>query len=289
MNTIVKMRMLTDSGDRDREYGRNESRGGDYRSAYEGRYSPMRSGYDTGVESRFRDRTGREHYDNGRFAPTRSEYGGGSYGTYAGGYEAPRMGDDDEDYRRKWTITENRGMPMMAMDGGRDWEGEHAAPQYRGEMNDDGMRRIYGFGVMDGGRRQGVEANYHGPSRENEMGWRRGGEADRGYSHSAAVPPLTREMAEEWMRALRNEDGTTGPHWSLEQVKQLLQQRGIQNVDPLRVWVAMNADYSDRVAVNRKYGLDKPDYYLDAALAAWINDKDAVEHKEAAYYMYVVK
>ena len=25
-------------------------------------------------ESRFRDKNGREHYDNGRYAPTRSEY-----------------------------------------------------------------------------------------------------------------------------------------------------------------------------------------------------------------------
>ncbi|MBQ1235439.1 MAG: hypothetical protein IIX72_00530, partial [Oscillospiraceae bacterium] len=36
------------------------------------------------IDNRFRDRTGRDHYDNGRFAPMRSEYDGGmqmGYGT----------------------------------------------------------------------------------------------------------------------------------------------------------------------------------------------------------------
>lgn len=282
MNTLMKVRMLGGDSERgrerEREYTRSENRGGDYRSEYGREHEPMRSAYEP-IENRFRDRTGREHYDNGRFAPTRSAYEGGSSGTYGGGHESPRMGDDEEEYRRKWTIIENRNAPMRS-------QGDWPAPQYRGERNDDGMRRIYGFGMMAGDR--GPQANYQGPSREAEMGWR-GGAAERGYSQSQMIPPMTREMAEEWMASIKNEDGTVGPHWTLEQVKQLMQQRGINNVDPVRVWVAMNADYSDRAAVNRKYGLDKPDYYLDAALAAWINDKDAVENKEAAYYMYVVK
>jgi len=164
-------------------------------------------------------------------------------------------------------------------------QGDWSAPQYRGEMNDDGMRRIYGFG-MDGGR--GMEANYRGPSHEAEMGWR-SGHAERGYSQSEAVPPMTREMAEEWMASIKNEDGTVGPHWTMEQVKQLMQQRGINNVDPVRVWVAMNAEYSDMAMIYRKYSMDRPEVYLDAAMARWINDKDAVPHNESAYYRYIVK
>lgn len=261
MNALMKMRMLT--GDSGRDGGRGREYQGDERPRagyYSGGYEPM--------DARFRDRTGREHYDNGRFAPMRSEY-------QNGGYESPRMGDDDEEYRRKWTITENN----------RYWPDHSPSAQYRGEMNDDGMRRIYGFGVMEGGRAQ---SHYRGPDHGDEMEHRRS-EMMRGYGGSEAVPPMTKERAEAWMRSLKNEDDSTGPHWTLEQVKALLQQRGIANVDPIRVWVAMNADYSDRVAVNRKYGIDKPDYYLDSAIAAWINDKDAVENKEAAYYAYIVK
>lgn len=263
MNNLMKMRMLTGEGDRGRDRGR------EYRGAYE----PMRSAYEP-MDARFRDRTGREHYDNGRFAPMRSAYEGGSYGnygTYAGGYEQPRMGDDDEEeYRRKWTITENRYDPGM-----------NSGVEY----NDDGMRRIRGFGVMEGGR--STQANYRGPSTEHEMGWRRGG-AEKGYSNSESYPPFSRQMAESWMSSIKNEDGTTGPHWTIEQVKNLMQQRGVQG-DPLKVWVGMNAEYSDMVMTNRRYGIDRPEYYLDAAMARWINDKDAVEDKEAAYYTYVVK
>lgn len=259
MNTLMKVRMLGGDSERGRERGREYQDTERPRAGYySGEYEPM--------EARFRDSEGRERYDNGRFAPMRAAY------------EPPYMGNDEEEYRRKWTIIENRNAPMRS-------QGDWSAPQYRGETNEDGMRRIYGFG-MGGGR--GMEANYRGPSHEAEMGWR-SGHAERGYSQSEAVPPMTREMAEEWMASIKNEDGTVGPHWTLEQVKQLMQQRGINNVDPVRVWVAMNADYSDRVVVNRKHGIDKPDYYLDSALAAWINDKDAVPHKESAYYRYIVK
>ena len=46
----------------------NEDRRDDYR--------------DGRVNNRFRDKTGREHYDDGRFAPMRSEYEGGVDGRY---------------------------------------------------------------------------------------------------------------------------------------------------------------------------------------------------------------
>lgn len=70
--------------------------------------------YDDGmpndVDSRFRDRRGREHYDNGRFAPARSEmpYGvdmrqdrSGRDGGRRGGNRMPRneMDEDDEEMR----------------------------------------------------------------------------------------------------------------------------------------------------------------------------------------------
>ena len=271
------------------------------------RYAMMRTGderREDQTESRFRDRTGREHYDNGRFAPMRSAYDDGGmerrnyprmadvdrepprmgYGMpymgmtepMRGTYDRPSMGygeparmnypepvrmGDDEDYRRKWTITENNG----------------DSPQYRGERNPDGMTRIYGFG---GGSR--VE---HPQYDEME---RRTGHKQQGYASGRGMPVLTAAMAEEWMQNLHNEDGSHGPHWSMDDVKRLMQQKGLQ-ADPMRLWVAMNAEYSDMVTVARKHGVDKPEYYLDSAMARWLNDKDAVEDKEAAYFMYVVK
>lgn len=252
------------------------------------RYAMMRTGderRDDGrePEARFRDRDGREHYDNGRFAPMRSAYDdrrepermgygmpymgraepGRSYDRPSMGYGEPiRMGDDEEDYRRKWTITENNG----------------GSPQYRGERNPDGMTRIYGFGGA---------AHYEGPWRGDEMA-HRSGEAKPGHAAGMGVPRLNREMAEEWMGNIHNEDGSQGPHWSMKDVEAVIQQKGLQ-ADPMRLWVAMNAEYSDMVTVARKHGVDKPDFYIDSAIARWLHDKDAVPDKEAAYYMYVVQ
>lgn len=65
-------------------------------------------------------------------------------------------------------------------------------------------------------------------------------------------------------------------------------QKGVE-CDPIRLWVAMNAEYSDRSAVNRKHNVNTIDFYLDSAIASWLKDKDAVGDKEAAYYIYVVR
>lgn len=101
---------------------------------------------------------------------------------------------------------------------------------------------------------------------------------------------LTWESAKRWVGSMVNADGTRGAHWTFDQVKAVMEQRSIC-ADPIKLWVAMNAEYSDRVLCNRRYGIsdDNINYYVDAAMAFWIDDKDAVEDKEAAYYEHVVR
>ena len=99
---------------------------------------------------------------------------------------------------------------------------------------------------------------------------------------------FTEEDAKAWTAKMENEDGTTGPHWTFEQCKQVMQQHNM-NCDPVEFWVAMNAVYSDFCKVNEKHGIRNIDYYVDAACAFWLEDKDAVKNKEAAYYRYVVR
>lgn len=239
------------------------------------RYTMMRdnTGRNSGdnIQSRFYDDRGREHYDDGRYAPMRSDYGSpGSYGyspvrsnseyPYMGYSEPVRMGDDDEhEGRRSWKIIENNGY-------------EH----YADDRGSSGMRQIHGFG--------GARVDY---APMDEMSHREGSRRP-GHASSRSMPVLDKQMAEEWMENLQNADGTTGPHWPIEEVKRLMQQKNI-HADPLKLWVAMNAEYSDGVAVNRKFGVDTPEFYLESAMARWLNDKDAVPDKPAAYYMYVVK
>lgn len=208
------------------------------------------------TEARFRDRQGREHYDNGRFAPKDNA---DTYDPESRRYRR----DDAGRFRSEYPYT-----PLVP-------------PVYRG----DDMNRI-GFALEPGREIEHdyrMDANY---PRMDEMGHRTS-KTSMGHATGGGME-LTREMAEEWMAGLKNEDGTKGPHWTLEQVKQVMAQRGVE-CDPIRLWVAMNAEYSDRVAVNKKHNVNTIDFYLDSAIAYWLKDKDAVDDKEAAYFMHVVK
>lgn len=106
----------------------------------------------------------------------------------------------------------------------------------------------------------------------------------RGESHSK----LTKEMADQWMQGLQNEDGSQGPHWSLDQVKQVMAQKGV-HADPFEFFAVLNSMYADYCKVFKKYGVgDKLDFYIDMA-KAFIDDKDAGANKVVKYFENIVK
>ena len=209
-----------------------------------------RNEYRGDVDARFRDRRGREHYDNGRYAPMRNEMDDG-------------MEDMDPESRRR-----------MA----RRWDGTFAP---RSEMREDnGGEMHYPMPIYEQGEqphmnRIGFEAESEGKRYMGNIVPMRGGDKK-----------MTHEMAEEWMAGLKNEDGSRGPKWSMEETKRVMKQKGI-DVDPVTFWVVMNALYSDYCNVLKKHGANTVDMYADLA-CAWIADKDAVKDKAGAYYMYVV-
>lgn len=108
-----------------------------------------------------------------------------------------------------------------------------------------------------------------------------------GYAVWDEKPVLTREVADRWMKSLKNEDGTTGPHWTMEQTKQVQAQRGI-DCEPLEFWVAANAVYSDYFGVAKEMDVNNIDFYAKMA-RAWLHDDDAMPDKAARYYDYIVK
>ena len=119
----------------------------------------------------------------------------------------------------------------------------------------------------------------HMPPERMQIGFA-GGEED--------VVPLSQMTAEKWTHEMKNDDGTKGPHWNIEQVKMLMGQKGIQG-DPWEFYAAINAVYSDYAKVLRKHGAgDKLDIYIDMA-KAFMDDKDAQPDKLARYYKYIVK
>ena len=231
---------------RGNDYRDTESRGNEYRGvSYRGGESPVRihegddsrmirydtrGGYET--EARFRDRRGREHYDDGRYAPRSA-------------YDDNRTGGRED-------------MNLIGFDRGQDF------------YPDDGR-------IEFGGDR--MRATYE-PPHMNEMSHRTSPmkQMRKPQSKMAFGP----EMAKEWMQGLHFEK------WSLDEVKALLRQKGIEE-DPYEVWVGMNALYSDIGKTCEKYGMSAKEFFLEAAIAYWLYDKDAVDDKLGAYFECIVR
>lgn len=101
-----------------------------------------------------------------------------------------------------------------------------------------------------------------------------------------------RATAMQWAAAMRNADGTTGPHWSMDQTSAIADGMGVQETDiPRWAWgVTMNMMYSDYYHVAVEFGLNRPEFYADLA-KAFLLDKDGPgpERKLMEYYEHVVK
>lgn len=132
---------------------------------------------------------------------------------------------------------------------------------------------------------------------ENRIGFRMGDDPHTGETltfpmqhkmHKAKGERLDKETAEEWVENMKNEDGTTGAHWTMDQTEQVRRQKNL-DCDPVEFWVAMNAAYSDLVKIAKKYNVNNMDYYVDYVKTFWFGDHDAVPHKLAAYYESIVQ
>lgn len=241
------------------------------RTGREADHGEKEYGYDDdkySIENRFRDRRGREHYDNGRFAPKNgimlmeSDYYGpcGRHDGSGTEYDMNRRGREGE--TRRMEPNEMRS----------NWN------------DDDGARKnIIGF---DRPR----ELPSHYPTRidyagGDETAYRSGAKMAGGAM--GAGMEFTEDIAKEWTSKMHNEDGTKGEHWNMDQVKKLMMQRGVQ-YNTAEIYAVMNALYSDYCKVFKKYGFNSPEAYLDLALA-WLNDSDAVPNKAMMYYECIVK
>lgn len=90
-------------------------------------------------------------------------------------------------------------------------------------------------------------------------------------------PHFNEEYARKAVMKMENEDGTRGPHWSLEETTTLASQYGIalgSKFNRYDWFVALNMVYSDyyRVIMNIT-GSNNTKHYVEFA-KAWLNDKD---------------
>lgn len=256
------------------------------------------------AESKYRDRRGREHRENGEYAVR--NYGGMNnreMDMESGGYGGMEMGMDNMESRRRRDSRGRFRSEMGDMNGGEMRMGDMES-RNGGYSGQGGEARMGGypnrpFPVYEAGRSNmnqigfnaggevrtdyGMNATHHTGS---EMEYRSSPRMSGGYSSDMSMP-MTKEMAEEWTAGMKNEDGTKGPHWKMEQVKQVMAQKGIQ-CDPYEFFVVLNAMYSDYCSVFKKHGVNTIDMYVDTA-CAWLNDSDAMPNKASRYYEYIVK
>ena len=115
---------------------------------------------------------------------------------------------------------------------------------------------------------------------------------DDHFRESTKIMEFTEGDAKEWTANMQNADGSTGPHWTMEQTTAVAESMGIQpNEIPRWAWgVTLNMMYSDYYPVAVEFGLNRPEFY--AALAkAFLLDKDGPgpERKLMEYYEHIAK
>lgn len=213
-----------------------------------------RSEYNRGYESR-RTRNDNRGYGDGR--------------TYGEDMAYNRRGNRN-DYRGNYGGYEsNYGRDYGRGEGRMDY-GEMRQIGFDSEMYDYEMRNRRGNSYMHGGGQSG-------------------GEMSMGHA-SGSDNSLSFEEAQGWVESMRGADGSKGGRWKIEEVEKLLKERGIKK-DPVDLWVGMNALYTDLCEVVKKYGIKDSDvnFWLEAAIAYWLEDEDAVEDKITVYYDCIVK
>lgn len=103
---------------------------------------------------------------------------------------------------------------------------------------------------------------------------------------------FTREQAEKWAQHMRNTDGSTGAHWSMEQTTSLAESLGVSRdeVSPWCWWIAVNMMYSDYYGVASHFGVATPEFFAELARAFLLDeDGPGPKPKMAAYYCGIVK
>lgn len=105
-------------------------------------------------------------------------------------------------------------------------------------------------------------------------------------------PHFDEEHARYAVEGMENEDGTKGPHWTVEETTSVANQMGINlKSEKHNKWdwfVAMNMIYSDFYkAVVAMTGSANTKYFAELA-KAWLCDKDISEGKMWHYYVYIL-
>lgn len=153
----------------------------------------------------------------------------------------------------------------------------------RSDMNVNDQHRMNSGGMHGEFAEQGEHKRHYGGGMRRMEDYRHGG---------GKVQPLTREKAEMWVQSMQNEDDSReeGECWTLEEAKAIAMKMGMptEGKKLIEFYAAINAMYSDYYKVAEKFDLVEDDFFAELA-KAFIEDRDAVPDKVAAYYQYIVE
>ena len=105
-------------------------------------------------------------------------------------------------------------------------------------------------------------------------------------------PHFNEEHARKAVSKMENEDGTRGPHWSVEETTALASQYGINlgsRFNRYDWFVALNMVYSDYYKVIISMTNSNSTKHFVELAKAWINDKDIDEGKMWYYYINIIR
>lgn len=183
---------------------------------------------------------------------------------------------------------DRRGGNDYAMDRGRDYEDSRGRVEYRGEYERDGRRDRYGSDrYSSDGRDHGED--YGEDYRGDMRGDMRGGD----YGDHGEEMRLSRSDMKRWKKMLKNGDGSTGEHFSADQMHEVSRQVGAkyEDYDEADLCMTANMLYSDLCEALRPLVPKEKEAMVYAKMARyWLEDADGPEGSEklALYYYCIV-
>lgn len=167
----------------------------------------------------------------------------------------------------------------------RGYRDDRGAERYSRSRADDRRRYDDRYDSHDG-REGRYRRSDHDDWREDEYE-----EYDEDESEDESLKIKAKDIP-AWAKHMENADGSDGAKFPKEQVRAIAEQEGIafDKFTHEELFVTANMMYSDYCLVARKYGIDRPDFYVCMA-KAFLDDKDfdgEPSEKLALYYYCIV-
>ena len=165
--------------------------------------------------------------------------------------------------------------------------------EYRGEIEHDGRRGMYGRDRGEDYRRD-YRGDYRGDYGGDYGGDYRGEDHREDYGRDYGEMRLTRTDIKQWKKALKNGDGSDGEHFTPEQMHEAARQVGAKydEYDEADLCMTANMLYSDLCEALKSVIPKEKEATLYAKMAkCWLEDEDGPQGSEklALYYYCIVE